>query len=176
MFNMTNTPTPSLKHFLLNLAKPYKGLFSVIALVGVLWASINTFLPYTLKLIIDHVVSYEGDRANLFTTTKPYVLGYILLWTALCMNMRLLDWVRLKLFPNLREDVMRKMFDYLNQHSHNYFQNNFAGSLINKITDMQSGVINIFTTLDDLFSQTLGISVAVIVLLLIHPIFSFILI
>ena len=173
---MINTPTPSLKYFLVNLAKPYKGLFSIIALVGLLWAFINTFLPYTLKLIIDHVVGYEGDKSNLFTTTQPYVFGYILLWTGLCINMRLLDWVKLKLFPNLREDVMSKMFSYLNQHSHHYFQNNFAGSLINKITDMQSGVINIFTTLDDLFAQTLGISVAVIILLFIHPIFAVILI
>ena len=70
-------------------------------------------------------------------STQPYLFGYIALWMGLCLNMRVLDWVKLKLFPNLREDVMSQMFNYLNQHSHRYFQNNFAGSLINKITDMQ---------------------------------------
>lgn len=174
--NIINSPTPSLKHFLITLAKPYKGLFSVIALVGIFWAFINTFLPFTLKLIIDHVVSAGGNKADLFTTTQPYIFAYIALWIGLCANMRLLDWVKLKLFPNLREDVITQMFKYLGQHSHYYFQNNFAGSLINKITDMQSGVINIFTTLDDLFAQTLGITVAVVILLLIHPIFAVILI
>ena len=99
---MINTPTPSLKHFLVTLAKPYKELFSIIALVGLLWAFINTFLPYTLKLIIDHVVGYEGDKSNLFTTTEPYVFGYILLWAGLCINA--LDWVKLKLFQ-FSEDV-----------------------------------------------------------------------
>lgn len=173
---MINSQTPSLKHFLINLTKPYKGLFSIIALTGFLWAFINTFLPYTLKLIIDHVVAFAGDKSNLFKTTEPYVFGYIALWIGLCINLRLLDWVKLKLFPNLREDVMTTMFNYLNQHSHHYFQNNFAGSLINKITDMQHGVIDIFTTLDDLYAQTLGISVAVIILLFIHPIFAVILI
>lgn len=173
---MVNSPTPSLKQFLIHLAKPYKGLFAIIALVGVLWAFINTFLPYTLKLIIDHVVGYEGDRSNLFQTTQPYVFGYIALWIGLCANMRLLDWVKLKLFPNLREDVITQMFAYLNQHSNRYFQNNFAGSLINKITDMQNGVINIFTNIDDIFAQTLGMTIAAITLLFIHPIFAVILI
>lgn len=155
--------------------QPYKRLLSVMMFVGLLWAFINTFTPYTLKLIIDHVVDFKGDKADLFNTTQPYVFGYIALWLALCLNMRLLDWVKLKLFPSLREDVMYEMFNYLNQHSHHYFQNNLAGSLINKITDMQSGVIEIFTILDDLFSQTLGLSIAIIVLLFIHPVFAVIL-
>ena len=46
---------------------------------------------------------------------------------------------------------MTKMFSYLNQHSHQYFQNNFAGSLINKIIDMQHGVIDIFSNIDDIY-------------------------
>lgn len=172
---MIESPTPSLKHFLINLTKPYKGLFFIIGLIGLFWAFINTFLPYTLKLIIDHVVSFEGDKSSLFKTTQLYVFLYIALWIGLVANMRLLDWVKLKLFPNMREDVMTQMFSYLNLHSHHYFQNNFAGSLINKITDMQQGVIDIFATLDDAYSQTLGTIVAVVVLLLIHPIFAVIL-
>src|ERR1700678_2278861 len=143
---MKNSPASSLKHFIINLVKPYKGWFSIIALVGLLWAFINTFLPYVLKLIIDHVVGFTGDKSTLFKTTEPYVLGYIALWIGLCINMRLLDWVKLKLFPTLREDAMSQMFSYLNQHSYHYFQNNFAGSLINKISDMQNGVIDILNT------------------------------
>lgn len=146
-----------------------------MALVGLLWALISTFSPYMLKLIIDQVVGFMGDKSDLYKATQPYVFGYIGLWVALCLNMRLLDWVKLKLFPNLREDVMSKMFVYLNQHSHHYFQNNLVGSLINKIADMQNGVIDIFTTLDDLYAQTLGLSVAIITLLFIHPIFAVIL-
>lgn len=40
---------------------------------------------------------------------------------------------------------------------------------------MQSGVIDILNTLDDLYAQTLGLCVALITLLFIHPIFSVIL-
>ncbi|CAN5314200.1 ABC transporter ATP-binding protein [soil metagenome] len=172
---MTHHPTPSLKHFIINLIKPYKGLLSIMALVGILWAFITTFSPYVLKLIIDHAVGFSGDRSNLIKTTQPYVFGYIALWLGLCINMRLLDWVKLKLFPQLREDAMTKMFNYLGEHSHHYFQNNFAGSLINKIADMQNGVIEILMIFDDLYAQTLGLTVAIIVLLFVHPIFAVIL-
>jgi ATP-binding cassette, subfamily B, bacterial len=170
-----NMPINSLSDVIIQLIKPYKGLFSVMALTVVLWALINTFTPYTLKLIIDHVVSFQGNKSELFTTIQRYVWIYIFFWIGLTADMRILDWVKLKLFPRLREDVMTKMFAYLNQHSHHYFQNNFAGSLVNKILDMQTSIVGIFTMLDDVFGQTIGLSVAVIVLLLIHPVFAAIL-
>src|SRR5690349_1957007 len=101
---MINSSTLSLQHFLIDLIKPYKRLFFIIALIGLVWAFINTFLPYTLKLIIDHVITFQGNKADLFKTTQPFIFGYILLWIGFCANMRLLDWIKLKLFPKLRED------------------------------------------------------------------------
>jgi ATP-binding cassette subfamily B protein len=166
----------SLKDFLITLIKPYKGLLSIMALIGLIWSFTTTLTPYVLKLIIDHVVAFKGNKSNLFNTILPYLFAYIGLWLVLCVNMRFLDWAKLKLFPSLRQDTMSQMFSYLNQHSHHYFQNNFAGSLVNKIIDMQSGIVNIFTTLDDLYAQTLGITVATITLLFIHPIFAVILV
>lgn len=173
---MINKSNISLPHFLINLVKPYKKWLFAMMFVACIWALDNTFSPYLLKLIIDHAVNFSGDKANLVVSTMPYVFGYILLWIVLCLDMRFLDWLKLKLFPTLREDVMSKMFNYLNLHSHQYFQNNFSGSLVNKIIDMQGGVIQIFTILDDVFAQTLGLTVAVIVLLFVHPIFAVILI
>lgn len=172
---MKNISTHSLYDFIIQLIKPYKALVSMMAFIGIVWALINTFTPYTLKLIIDHVVSFQGNKSQLFMSVQPFVWMYVILWICLCINMRVLDWVKLKLFPTLREDVMTNMFAYLNQHSYQYFQNNFGGSLVNKILDMQSSMIGIFTILDDVFAQTIGLSVAIIMLLLIHPIFAIIL-
>jgi ATP-binding cassette subfamily B protein len=146
-----------------------------MALVAMLWAITNTLLPYVLKIIIDIAVGFEGDKLSVFALIQPYIFLYILIWACLCLDMRLLDWIKMKLFPSLRQDVMSKMFAYLNQHSHHYFQNNFAGSLINKIVDMQGGIVDILTILDDVYAQVLGLVIAVITLLIIHPIFAFIL-
>lgn len=174
--NIIENPTPSLRHFLSNLIKPYKGLFSMIALVGIIYSLTNTLTPYVLKLIIDHVVSFKGYKVELINTTWPYLIAYISLWIIACVNTRFLDWVKIKLFPSLRQDTMSQMFSYLNLHSHHYFQNNFSGSLVNKIIEMQNGIIMLISTLDDAYSQLLGISVAIIALLFIHPVFAVILI
>src|SRR5688500_10141433 len=102
--------TPTLTQFILKLIKPYKRLLLMMGVVGICWALINTFLPFSLKLIIDHVVNFGNDKAEVFSTTSFYIWIYIALWVGLCINMRFLDWVKLKLFPQLREDVMVNMF------------------------------------------------------------------
>lgn len=166
----------SLTQFLFTLLKPYKLYLALFAFVGLFWAITNTLLPYILKIIIDKTVGFEGDKSAFFSAIQPYIVLYIIIWAGLGLDMRLLDWVKLKLFPSLRQDVMTRMFAYLNQHSHHYFQNNFAGSLINKVADMQGGIVDVLTILDDTYAQVLGLIIAVITLLLIQPIFAFILI
>ncbi|MCD8542519.1 MAG: ABC transporter ATP-binding protein/permease [Gammaproteobacteria bacterium] len=126
-------------------------------------------------MIIDKTVALNSDKSAIFATVLPYILLYITMWILVACDMRFLDWIKLKFFTRLRYDIITRMFSYLNQHSHRYFQNNFSGSLSTKIVDMQSAVINILTTLDDAFAQCLGLSVAVIVMLCVHPIFALIL-
>ncbi|MCX7115725.1 MAG: ABC transporter ATP-binding protein [Gammaproteobacteria bacterium] len=165
----------SLKTFLFNIIKPYKGYVGLLVFIALYWGVNNSLAPYVLKLIIDHVVAFEGDKAAVFSAVKPYVMLYIILWIGIAIDMRCLDWVKLKLFPSIRYDLMTQMYAYLGGHSHRYFQNNFAGSLSNKIVDMQNGAINIFITLDDAFAQCIGLCIAMITLLLVHPIFALIL-
>ncbi|WP_419419769.1 ABC transporter ATP-binding protein [Legionella sp. D16C41] len=173
---MNNSKYQSVTQFILNILKPHKSYLFIFAFVALFWAITNTLQPYVLKIIIDKAVGFQGDKVTVFTAIEPYILLYIFLWIILCVNMRLLDWAKLRLFPTLRQDAMSKMFAYLNQHSHHYFQNNFAGSLINKIVDMQEGIVNILTILDDVYAQLLGLIIAVVTLLLIHPLFAFILV
>ena len=165
----------SVTQFIFDVIKPYKRYLLIMAFIALFWAITNTLLPYILKVIIDKAVGFEGDKLSVFAAIQPFIFLYIAIWVVLCVDMRLLDWVKMKLFPSLRQDVMSKMFAYLNQHSHDYFQNNFAGSLINKIVDMQGGIVDIFTILDDAYAQVLGLLIAVSILLIIHPIFAFIL-
>ena len=168
---MTN-PTLSLRKFFFDLIKPNKKYVIAIFCIGLYWAINNTLTPYVLKLIINKVVAFQGDKSAIIASVMPYVILYIVLWISITADMRLLDWVKLKLFPNIRRDIINSMFSYLNQHSHRYFQNNFAGSLANKISDMMSGVITIFTTLDDSFAQFFGIIIAIISMILVSPIFA----
>lgn len=153
----------------------YKAFVAMFAIVGLIWAILNTLMPYGLKIIIDKAVRFSNDGDNFFEVIQPYILFYLLVWIVLCLDMRLLDWIKLKLFPSMRKDVMTDNFSYLNQHSYNYFQNNFSGSLINKIVDLQGGVVDILTIIDDSYAQILGLIIAALTLLIVHPFFALLL-
>lgn len=169
------TTTISLKNFFYDLIKTHKWL--VLALLGtsLYWAINNSLSPYVLKLIIDHAVAVEGNKTAVFAAVKPYVILYVVLWILIATAMRLNDWFRLKLLPAVRADIIQNMFAYLNRHSHQYFQNNFAGSLANKIADMVSGTIAILSTAEDGFGQVIGLCIAIFTMFLIHPVFALVL-
>jgi len=165
----------SLKKFFLDLVKPYKWYVIGLLITSAYWGINNSLSPYVLKLIIDKAVALEGNKAEIFGALLPNIAIYILLWILISADMRLLDWIKLRFFPSIRYDLINNMFSYLNKHSHQFFQSNFSGSLSNKISDMTSGVINIFSTIDDGFAQVIGLLIAIVTMLLIHPIFALIL-
>lgn len=165
----------SLKKYFLSLIRPHKTYVFSLALISIYWAINNSLSPYVLKIIIDKAVNFHGDKTAILPVLAPATLLYLFLWFAIAVDMRLLDWVRLKFFPRLRYDIINSMFGYLNKHSHRYFQNNFAGSVTNKISDMTNGVITIFSTLEDGFAQVVGLLIAVATMLLVHPVFALLL-
>lgn len=165
----------SVRKYFLELLRPHKQYMMALMCIGIYWALNNSFAPFVLKMIIDKVVVLNDNKTKIFEEANPYIFLYIALWVLVSIDMRLSDWVRSKLFARLRYDVTTKMFDYLGRHSQRYFQNNFAGSLVNKISDMQSAATTILSTLDDAFARGLGLLIAVTMMLLVHPVFALIL-
>lgn len=170
-----NSKTMTLSKFFFTLVKPHKWYVISLFFTALYWGANNSISPYVLKLIIDKVAIFETDKSAVFQAVKPFVILYIILWVLISIDMRLVDWIKLRFYPGVRFDIINTMFSYLNRHSYRYFQNNFSGSLSNKISDMQSSTINIFTTIDDAFAQLVGLCIAIITMLIIHPIFALIL-
>jgi ATP-binding cassette subfamily B protein len=173
---MTKLIGKSLTQFVLNILRPYKNYIFLIAVIGFLWAISLALLPYTLKIIIDKATAHDLNRAALFPMIQPYIIAYVLIWAALCIALRALDCLKLHLFPSLKQDIFYSMFAYVIRNSYTFFQNNFSGSLINKISNMNDGIINAFTILEEVYGQCLGIVIAVITLIIIHPLFAWILV
>ena len=159
---------PFFWHFI----KPYKWLALSLFFTGLLWSIHFSLAPYLFKLIIDRVAAYQGDKADIFSVIKFPILGYILLWCLMACNFRLVDWVRLRIFPNIRRDIINVMFSYLNRHSYGYLQNNFAGSLSNKIMDMAGSTASAFTRIDEGLANIFAFFIALVSMYLINPLFS----
>ena len=167
---------PQLSRYIKQALKPYRLNLIGFMAVGLIWACLNTLTPYVLKLLIDAAVNFKGPIQDVFQELKPYIVFYPFTWFLLCINMRLLDFIKIKTFPSLREDILSSQFSYLIQHEYKYFQNHFAGNLANKIVDLQGGIVNILTIIDDCYAQAVALIIALVILLIVHPIFALILI
>jgi ATP-binding cassette subfamily B protein len=164
---------PFFWHFI----SPYKFYAAGLVLVTVIWAIHVSITPYVMKLLIDGVANYQGDPAQLGSAVFWPAFYYVLLSVAMGITFRLYDFIHLKLMPNLKHDIQQQMLFYLEGHSHNYFQNNFAGSLSNKIMDMSRGVPEILSmSIDSGIACILGVLFATVAMYLVQPIFAFILI
>lgn len=162
--------------FLLYYLRPYRWLLIGMLLTGLYWGINNSLTPYILKIIIDRLVAFDGPTDQIFSSVQWLVLAYILMFCGTAVNFRFLDWLKLKLYPAVRKDIIVSMFSYLKGHSHSFFQNNFAGSLSNKITDMNGSAIAILQRTDEFCAQVASLSVALVVLTLVHPLFACILV
>lgn len=167
---------PQLYRYSRQILKSYRLHLIGFLIIGFISASLNTLTPYVLKLLIDNMVNFKGPIQDVFVGIRPYIIFYPFSWFLLCINMRFLDFIKMKTFPSIREDILSSQFAYLIQHEYSYFQNHFAGNLANKIVDLQAGFINILTIIEDCYTQSITLVIALITLLVIHPIFALILI
>lgn len=159
---------PFIQHFL----KPYKWYFFGLLLSGVVFGIQEALLPYALKLIINSLATYSGDKSNILSVLKIPAGLYILFFSLEAVNYLASDWLRLKMMPKIRKNITLAMFSYLKKHSHHYFQTNFGGSLVNKIKDMSDGVVSILLKLDQTCTKLFGLIVAVFAMFLVNHLFA----
>ena len=80
------------------------------------------------------------------------------------------------LFPKIKTDIIMATFTYLSQHSYNYFQENFAGSLAKKIQDLAQSTEPVIKVISEMFvPRAMAIFIASFMLAIVSPIFSAIL-
>jgi ATP-binding cassette subfamily B protein len=134
-----------------------------------------SFNPYMLKVIIDRLTNARAAAAVTAAEITAPALLYVIAWAVAAINFRFTDWVKIRFFPAIRQDIIHSMFNYLNNHSYSYFQNNFAGSLSNKISDMNSGIIALLGKFDEALAYIFAVAVAAITMYFVHPLFTIIL-
>jgi len=157
--------------FFWHFVKPYRWYFITLLATGVLWGFLTSATPYTLKLLIDKL----SGISELAATPIQLFLVYMFLWIWQACNHRLVDWIWLRMLPGVRRNIINSMYNYLSGHSYHFFQNNFAGSLQNKISDITGGSVSILRKIDDGFAQLIGLIIAFTAMFLVHPNFALLL-
>jgi ATP-binding cassette, subfamily B, bacterial len=175
MENQSELPAKSLISFIWKFVRLQRVSFFFIFFLSLTWSVDSTVWPYLLRLIIDTLTQFDNDRTNAWEALKWLLAAGVCLWVLVEIGFRSRDFIRAKAFPQLEADIRMAMFDYIQHHSPKYFNEHFAGSLSNKISDMTTQVSSILQNLM-VFLPVVCSSILILVFFSkINPIFSLIL-
>ncbi len=133
--------------------------------------------PFILRWIIDIFTQNEVNRALAWEALQIPIILSICLIIFIEINSRTMGFLMAKAVPRLQADIRMTMFDHVQEHSPHYFNERFAGSLANKITDMTTSVESILQQLFWPIISSIAMSFfGAIFLWFIHPILAGILI
>ncbi|MCE5317074.1 MAG: ABC transporter ATP-binding protein/permease [Parachlamydia sp.] len=120
--------------------RPQKWTFASILVQDCLNCLDSLLWPFILRWVIDIFTQYEGNRALAWESLKAPIIASICLIVLIEINSRSMGFLMAKAVPKLQAAIRMAMFDHIQQHSPHYFNERFAGSLANKITDMTTQV------------------------------------
>ena len=148
----TQSPLPKrVLPFIWLFVRPRIGRIVTMLLCATSWAVVSAVNPYLLKLIIDAVVTYTGDPANIWSCVAFPLMVFVGLQVSFDALIRLEEWIQLKTIPIIKAEMRSRMFEFVQGHSHRYFQEHFAGTLSNKVLDMVRGFENMFISFSFVF-------------------------
>lgn len=171
---MSKDTSFKLKHFLLDILKPFKFLIFGQLTIGIIWAIDLSLRPYILKTIIDKIPHVTKD--TVIEQLSSLVIFYVFMSLTVVVLFRIYDVIWLKLNPPIKRKIGDALMKKMMAHSVTVFQNQFAGDLANKIKEVMSGVPDLLRLLiNHFFSHFLAFIIAIFTVWTIHYQFSILL-
>lgn len=159
-----HTKKVSIISFILKLIKPFRIYLFAQIIISIIWAIDLAMRPLLIKYILNKASSIAPEQA--FSELGPFVLAYWVIGFVLLFILRLHDWCWLKTSAPLRKNIGLYAMDRMLDQSHYFYQNNFAGSLSNRVNDVISHtptLVKIF--LDNFFSHGISVIFAIFAVL-----------
>lgn len=158
--------------FFFNCISHFKWLAIGQIFVAIMWAVDLSLRPYLIKVMLDKLPGLESSAA--FDVLMSPATFYISMSVISACMLRFEDFIWLKLNSGLKCHISEKLMDKMATHSYTLYQNNFAGSLANKIKDVMSGVPDLSKILiNKLFSHILALFIAIYTIWQANSIFAF---
>lgn len=163
--------------FVWQFIRQQKWIFFLILLLDALTWPLDVLLwPYILHLVVDIFSKFEADRLAAWGALKGPILGGLTLVISVEIASRAMGFLMARAIPKFQAHMRMTMFDHVQHHSPRYFNERFAGSLANKITDMTTHAETILQQL--FFPIVPAISASLLgagFLWFVNPLFSWIL-
>ncbi len=168
-------PSKSLVRFIWKFICLQKGKFILFFSLPLVWSLDATLWPYLLRLVIDTFTQFDSDRAAAWPALKGLCVWGVALWVFVECGFRARNFVQASALPQLEADIRMAMFDHIQHHSPKYFNEHFAGSLANKISDMTKEVSSILLNLTIFIPALVTCALSIGFFYLVSPLFAFIL-
>jgi ATP-binding cassette subfamily B protein len=162
--------------FIWSFMREQKGRFFLIFLLSFIWTIDATVWPYLFGEITDTLTRYDADRTAVWPALKWLLVYGVFLWVLVEVGFRSRGFIQAKAFPKIEADIRMAMFDHVQRHSPKYFNEHFAGSLANKISDMTTQSTQLLKNVLLLFFPVLGgCIVSLLFFAKVNPLFAWIL-
>lgn len=175
---MSNNALPkSLSNFIWHFVKKQKPHFIVIQILALAWSLDNTVWPFVLRMLIDKITAFTPAQGNLWYYLMPLLIFWAVAWLAIDIAYRVYGFMMARIFPRFESHIRMTMFEYVQDHSYDYFANHFAGNISNRISDMTQSATRIMQLIMTLFIPAfLALVIASIIFYTISPWFTVLLV
>ena len=145
--------------FIINIIKPFKWFIVAQLMVGVVWAVDVSLRPYLIKVILNTVAAVTPSKAfqSLLVPTSLYIVMAVIS----AVIFRFHEWIALRVYPILKQQIGIILMDRMMSHSQSFYQDHFSGTITNKVNDITIGIPNILDIMDRLFGHTLALCIAI---------------
>ena len=127
--------------FLWSVIKPYKWWYLLMIQAPIIGSFYKVVNSYAIKLVVDDFTKITSpEYLDLAYPIFIYV-GAILIMEA---GWRLSHFAWMKSQPFVRAGITAKAYDYIQNHSYQFFQNIHSGSIVSKIKGIEAGYNNLW--------------------------------
>lgn len=169
----TDITTKQVLSYIIRAIKPFPVGVCAMFLVAIVWSIDLSVKPYLLKVIFDRLAA--GTQHDVFAYLTVPALLFLGMYFLMTTTFRLYGYfVEIRMIPRLRERIANEALGLLMDKSHTYYQNNFSGSLSNKVNDLTNSIPDIMQlSIDRFFSHAMALTVAIITLWHVNVRFAF---
>jgi ATP-binding cassette subfamily B protein len=169
MKKMHNTPHPIL--IFAQLLKAHKRKMVILILLQMFIGISPSVDGIVLKNIIDNAEKYIGDEL----ISKMFFLGivYFIWMETLNFTYRAYDYVYLQTMPKLKGNVIQYFYGHIQKHNHEFFQNEMAGNISNRIMDTTKALEYFLSNVaEKIIKKSVSIITALITIYFVNSVFA----
>ena len=103
----------------------------------------TNIIPYAIKILIDNIVSYEGNKSSIVEVIAPTLWLGGISWIGLIVIFRLQHWWQAYIIPLFEADIRQSILSYIMLHSYSFFSDQLSGNISNKVSDITKSIESI---------------------------------